>query len=594
MIRVPLRPLARVIAARNQGIDPDVVDAERRAAACRLRRAEETRRAQRRLWLLSAVFVMGFGAVAGKMAVISASDVPQQEQSATADPLRAHRADIVDVNGELLATNIVTSALYVETRRMVDPEGVAIGLANIFPDLEAEALMTLFARPGNFHWIQSQVSPEQLQAVHDLGQPGVFYGPRETRVYPQGRRLGHILGGSRFEREAARAAETAGTAGVELMFNERLGDPERIDEPLRLSIDLRAQNAMRDVLAQQMERFDAIGATGILMRADNGEIVSMVSLPDFDPNDRPAPRGPDADQLFSRASQGVYELGSTFKTLTVAQSLELGLVNPETMIDTRGPLQWGRFRIRDFHNYGPELSVTEVMEHSSNIGTARIALDIGIERHQEFLRELGFFDPVEVELPESRSARPLLPPRWSDLSTMTISYGHGLAATPLHLASAYATVANGGLRVTPTLLADAAMPTEADRVISERTSGMVNRMLRAVVSDGTAGFADVEGYEVGGKTGTADKPSQGGYAEDRVIATFAAVFPASDPEYVLVVTLDEPEDRSGPVVRRTAGWTAAPTAGMIIRRVAPVLGLRPQSRQSDPEIPGMALAGGRG
>ena len=576
MIRVPLRPLARVIAARSQGLDPDIAEAERRAAMLRNRRSEERRRAEWRLWLLSAMFLMAFSAVGGKMAVIAATDPEEPVREVSGDPIRAHRADIVDRNGVLLATNMVTSAIYVETRQMVDKEGVAEGLAAIFPDLDAATLLARFERPGNFHWIRSEISPEQQQAVFDMGQPGVFFGPRETRIYPQGQRMGHVLGGSRYEREGARAAELEGVAGIEFTFDERLGDPAQVNTPLMLSIDMRVQNATRDVLEAQMQRFGAIGAAAVVMDADNGEIVAMVSLPDFDPNDRPAPQGPEGDLLFSRASQGVYELGSTFKAFAAANAMERGVAGPNTIIDTRGPLTWGRFRIRDFHNYGPELTLTDVMVKSSNIGTARLALETGTEAQQDFLRELGFFDPSPVELPEARGARPLLPPRWSELSTMTISYGHGLAATPLHMATAYASLVNGGLRVRPTLIAGAPAPTEADRIVSETTSHALNRMLRAVVSRGTARFADIEGYSVGGKTGTADKPIAGGYAEDRVIATFAGMFPSHDPEYVIVVTLDEPEDRSGPVVRRTAGWTAAPTMGQIVTRIAPILGLRPE------------------
>ncbi|WP_316015505.1 penicillin-binding protein 2 [Roseobacter sp. HKCCA0434] len=572
MMRVPLRPLARVIAARDQGLDPDLGEAERRANALRARRSEERRRAEWRLWLLCAAFVMGFGAVGGKMAVLATTDPEEPVQSAGGEPIRAHRADIVDRNGVLLATNIVTSSLYVETRQMVDKPGVARGLAAIFPDLDEAVLLARLEGRGNFHWIRSEISPEQRQAVHELGQPGVYFGPRETRVYPQGRRIGHILGGSRFEREGARAAEVAGVGGLEYLFDERLGDPARVNEPMRLSIDMRVQNAAREVMAAQMERYDAIGAAAVVMDAHNGEIVAMVSLPDFDPNQRPA----DDDLLFSRASQGVYELGSTFKAFAVANAMERGVANANTIVDTRGPLTWGRFRIRDYRNYGSELSVTDIMVHSSNIGTARLALETGTEAQQDFLRELGFFDASPVELPEARSARPLLPPNWSELSTMTVSYGHGLAATPLHLASAYASLVNGGLRVEPTLMADAPLPTEEDRIVSPETSRALNMMLRAVVSRGTASFADVPGYEVGGKTGTADKPVAGGYAEDRVIATFAGMFPASDPRYVIVISLDEPETFAAGMVRRTAGWTAAPTMGMLVSRIAPILGMRPR------------------
>jgi cell division protein FtsI (penicillin-binding protein 3) len=281
--------------------------------------------------------------------------------------------------------------------------------------------------------------------------------------------------------------------------------------------------------------------------------------------------------LFNRAVQGVYELGSTFKIFAVAQALEMGQVSPSTMINTRGPMTWGKFKIRDFRDYGAQLSVTDVIVKSSNIGTARIALDIGGERQRAFLENLGFTEPTAVELVEAPGAKPLLPPNWSELSTMTISYGHGLSASPLHLAAAYASILNGGTRVTPTLLRGAPVQ-RGPRVISEETSALARQMLREVVTRGTASFGEVPGYAVGGKTGTADKPKTrgGGYYDDKVIATFASVFPSHDPRYVLVVTLDEPVETSGSEPRRTAGWTAVPVAAEVIRRVAPLLGLKPE------------------
>ena len=273
--------------------------------------------------------------------------------------------------------------------------------------------------------------------------------------------------------------------------------------------------------------------------------------------------------------QGVYELGSTFKIFTVAQAMDLGLVNPSTTIDTKGPLRWGRFRIRDFRNYGDELSTTEVIVKSSNIGTARIAQMIGQDRQRDFLQKLGFFDTTELELVESATGKPLLPKQWSELSTMTISYGHGLSSSPMHLAAGYAAIANGGYKVQPTLLKQF-QPNRGERIMSEGAARAAREMLRKVVTEGTASFAEVPGYAVAGKTGTADKPKpRGGYYEDRVIATFASMFPADDPRYVLIVTLDEPVETSGDEPRRTAGWTAVPVAAEMTSRIAPLLGLRP-------------------
>ena len=259
----------------------------------------------------------------------------------------------------------------------------------------------------------------------------------------------------------------------------------------------------------------------------------------------------------------------------MAQGIDEKIVSRSTMVDITGPLRWGKFKIRDLRNYGKALSVEDVIVKSSNIGTARIAQKIGMDRQRAFLDDLGLLRPTGVELIEAKGAKPLLPPRWSEISTMTISYGHGLSASPLHLASAYATLLNGGLQIQPTLLRqDAYRP--GPRVISENTSKQAREMLRQVVTRGTASFGEVPGYRVGGKTGTADKPKpQGGYYEDRVIATFASVFPYDDPKYVLVVTLDEPVETSGQKPRRTAGWTAVPVAAEVVRRVAPLLGLAP-------------------
>ena len=340
------------------------------------------------------------------------------------------------------------------------------------------------------------------------------------------------------------------------------------------------------VLYGGMKLLNAKGAASVLMDVHTGEIISMVSLPDFDPNIRPRPptEGEPGDSpLFNRAVQGLYELGSTFKIFTAAQALELGLVNQSTMIDTKGPMVYGRHRIRDFRNYGPELTVENVIVKSSNIGTAHMALDIGAKRQKEFLASLGFFQPTQVELTEAPGAQPLYPKQWKDISTMTISYGHGISTSPLHLAAGYASLLNGGTKVTPTLI-KRATPQQGPRIVSEQTSKASADMLRKVVTKGTASFGEVPGYHVGGKTGTADKPLTNGrgYYDDKVISTFASVFPAHDPKYVLIVTLDEPTETSGPKPRRTAGWTAVPVASEMTRRMAPLLGLRPEIAPAAP------------
>jgi cell division protein FtsI (penicillin-binding protein 3) len=593
MIRRPLRPLARILSARIQGRDPDQIEAEERAARLRALQIAERQRSELRLLLVAVAFILAFSAVGGRMTLLSAAMPTEPRDGANGEPILTQRAEIVDRSGTVLATNIVTASLYAHPHEMIDAPTAAAGLARIFPDLDEVQLRERFEEGRRFVWIKRSVAPEQRQRVHDLGEPGLLFGPRESRLYPNGPVAAHILGGAGFGREGVHGAEVVGTAGVERVFDERLRNPDQGGQPLRLSIDLGVQAALEEVLAAGMTRMNAKGAVGILMEAATGQIVAMASLPDFDPNLRPAlpSSGDPADSpLFNRAAQGRYELGSTMKAFPVALALETGYVSPQTMVDTSGPMRWGRYTIRDFRNYGPRLSVTDVIVKSSNIGTARLAIEQGSRAQQEFLRKLGFFDPVPVELSEAARTSPLLPSRWSDLSTMTIAYGHGIALTPLHLATAYATLVNGGLKVRPSIIFSEALPSEEDRVVSTRTSAQIREMLRQTVVRGTASFADIPGYEIAGKTGTADKPlPSGGYARDKVIATFAAVFPASEPEYVFVVALDEPVNREHSQPLRTAGWTAVPVAADAIARLAPLLGLRPR-REGDAPAPALYTA----
>lgn len=578
MIRTPLRPLARILKAREQGENPDYIEQEN----LRLRRQElrDTGRvrAEVRLLVLALLFLSGFVLLGARMGLLAATE-PLEARVGLLEDISGARADIADRNGRILATNLSTHALYAETRRMVDPLRAAEELGRIFPDMDAARLAARFTDPERrFVWVRTQLSPEQKQAVHDIGEPGLMFGPRKMRVYPNGRIAAHLLGGARFGEQGVRAAEILGVAGAELYFEDRLRDPALATQPLRLSIDLPLQATITEVLSGGVTVLNAHGASAVLMDAYTGEVLSLVSLPDFDPNDRPAPptSGDPADSpIFNRAVQGYYELGSVMKAFAVAQALDEGSVTPDTIIDTRGPIRWGRFEINDFRDYGNEMSVTKVMVKSSNIGTARMVQAMGADRQQAFLRRFGLLDSAKIELAEAARARPLLPDPWSDLSAMTISYGHGMTTSPLALAAGYATLVNGGREITPTLLRRDA-PQDGAQIISPRTSAQMRKMLHEVVYEGTASFARIPGYPVGGKTGSADKPApNGGYKEDAVLATFASVFPSHDPKYVLIVTLDEAVDTTGPEPRRTAGWTAVPITAEITRRVAPLLGLRP-------------------
>jgi cell division protein FtsI (penicillin-binding protein 3) len=586
MTRVPLRPLARILDARTKGENPDAIERENLRLRNEQIRDKSRSRAQLRLLFLAACFFSAYGLIGARMGMLAATP-PVEPRTASSANIEASRADIVDRNGRILATNMLTHALYVQTRDLVDPARAAKELAEIFPDLDAATLLRRFTDGRSFLWVRKVLSPEQMQRVHEIGDPGLLFGPREMRLYPNGTLAAHVLGGASFGHEGVDSAEVIGTAGLEKFEDLRLRDPARAAEPLVTSLDLTVQATVEEVLQTGMTMMNAKGGAAILMDVNTGEVVSLAALPTFDPNDRPAnptSGDPSDSPLFNRAVQGIYELGSTFKIFAVSQAMELGLVTPDTLVDANAPMRWGRFKINEFegHNYGPLLSVTDVIAKSSNVGTAHIALMIGGERQQPFLRSLGLFDASPIELVEARGAKPLLPKRWADITTITASYGHGVGGSPLNLAAAYATIANGGVKVTPTLL-KRTTPMKGERIISEKTAHLAVGMLRRVVTEGTASFGEVPGYFVAGKTGTAEKPSKtGGYDKDKIVNTFAAVFPANNPKYVLVVTLDEAVDTMGPKPRRTAGWTAVPVAAEIVRRAAPLLGMRPDLAGAEP------------
>lgn len=581
MIRTPLRPLARILQARAKGENPDAIERENIRLRHEEQRDRSRKRAEGRLLVLGMMFFAAFTVIGGRMGVLANSEPAEPRISVAGADILAQRADIVDRKGRILATNLETHSLYAQPQQMIEPVRTAKALVEIFPDLKEERLVKDFTGKRKFLWIKKKISPEQKQAVHEIGEPGLLFGPREMRLYPNGKLAAHVLGGASFGREGVHAAEVIGVAGVEKFFDERLRDPGQGHKPLELSLDLTIQAAIERVLYGGMRIMNAKGAAAVLMDVHTGEVISIASLPTFDPNDRPRPPtegNPSDSPLFNRAVQGVYELGSTFKIFAAAQALELKLVNPNTIINTSGPMKVGGHKIGEFNrkNYG-SISVSDIIVKSSNRGTGRLALQIGPKRQKQFLEALGFFEPTGLEIVESKGGKPLLPKRWTELSTVTISYGHGLSSSPLHLAAGYAAIANGGTRIMPTLLKQDG-PQNGERIMSPATAKAARTMLRKVVTEGTASMGEVPGYAVGGKTGTADKPKErgGGYYKEKTITTFASIFPAHNPKYVLIVTLDEPVETSGSKPRRTAGWTAVPVASEITRRVAPLLGLRPE------------------
>jgi cell division protein FtsI (penicillin-binding protein 3) len=582
MIRKPLRPLARIFFARSAGENPDLIEYANRRERIEMQHERILRKTQRRLIMMGGIFIISFGVIGMRMTALAVSAPSEPKARATAAQILASRADIIDRNNRVLATNIETHSLYAHPQHVVNPVIAARQLAEIFPDIDAVKMEARLKGARKFLWLKSAISPEEKQAVHDIGDPGLLFGPREMRLYPNGQLAGHILGGTTFGEQGVHSAETLGIAGVEKAFDGFLRDPKFNGRPLQLSIDLSVQSAMEEVLYGGMRLMNAKAASAVLMEVHTGEILALSSLPDFDPNNRPhmLTEGDQADDpLFNRAVQGVYELGSVFKTFAVAQAMELGLVTADTMIDTKR-FRWGKYPIKDFKNYGPKLTVENVLVKSSNVGTARLSKMIGGENQKTFLKNLGLLAATPIELVEGPTGKPQFPSNWSEISTMTISYGHGISTSPVHLASAYSTIVNGGTLVKPTVVKQT-VPRIGERIISQKVSMRLRTMLRHVVTEGTASFGEVPGYSVAGKTGTADKPNnQGGYHKDKVLATFASFFPSANPKYVLIVTLDEPEDRAGFEPRRTAGWTAVPVGAEVIRRVAPLLGLAPEIETS--------------
>ncbi|MFG6083725.1 peptidoglycan D,D-transpeptidase FtsI family protein [Paracoccus litorisediminis] len=543
-----------------------------------------------RLIVVSGFFATFYSAIGWRMSEIAGAKTEEPMAIAEAGPDYNQRAEIVDRHGRILAMNMPSQALYATPHILIDPEYAASELVKIFPDMKVETLLKDFRGGRKFLWLRKNISPEQMQAVHDIGEPGLLFARRDMRLYPNGQVAGHILGGVRYGREDVDQAEIVGVAGVEKAFDRWLSDPGNRGEQLRLSIDLTVQDTLETILADGVAKFHAKGAAAILMRADSGEVLAMASMPDFDPNIRPAPMvqgDPSDSPLFNRAVQGVYELGSTFKVFAAAQAMDLGLVGPETLVSAKGPMQVGRFRIRDMHNYGDMLTVTQIINKSSNVGTANLARMIGVERQRIFLEKLGLTRPTTIELGEAPTGRPIVPVKWPEITSYTVAYGHGLSTSPLHLAAAYSTILNGGHKISPSLMAGhTAEPGEL--VIKPLSSKRMRDMLRSTVTEGTAKAANIAGYAVGGKTGTAEKPKRNGkgYHKDKVIATFAGAFPMNDPEYVLVLSLDEAEDRSTSITWRTAGWTAVPVAGDVITRIGPILGLAPQQEPVNLKVAG--------
>jgi cell division protein FtsI (penicillin-binding protein 3) len=500
-----------------------------------------------------------------RAAAIIAGPAAAATAAALREP-RGERADITDRNGVLLATSLPTAGLYANPREITYPDQVARRLAEQFPEIDVPAMTERLTGERQFVWIRRQLSPREQDAVNRLGLEGIYFQRTERRVYPQGRTAVHILGGT--------DVDGHGIAGVERFFDQRLR--ESPEEPLRLTVDVRVQAILRDTVLGAMTRFNAIGAGGIVMDVRNGEVLGMVSLPDYEPAE--VGRATEA-QRFSRTTVWVYEPGSTMKLITAAMALDANTTAIWGGYDASRPVTFGRYTISDYKGKNRWLTVPEIIAYSSNIGAARMALDVGPRNHRAFVERLGLTARPGIELPES--ALPLVPSArdWKELTTLTVGFGHGIAVTPLHMTAAISALANGGIYFRPTLLArqDESTSARGVRVIRPETSDTMRRLMRLVVTDGSGKGAEVPGYFVGGKTGTALKRRAHGRGtdENRRVSTFIGVFPMHNPRYAVLLTLDEPKPSRETMGYATAGWVAAPAAGELIGRLGPLLGVVP-------------------
>lgn len=530
------------------------------------------RRMQNRLLFIMCCFISIYGLIAARLCYFGAKGGEIEEAKGPAYEASAARPDILDRNGRLLATDIKTYSLFATPKRIIDADETIELLSTIIPKLDWQTTYNRLKSKSSFAWIRRNLTPEQKMKIMALGIPGIGFRTEIQRLYPNGPAASHILG--------TVDIDNIGTGGIEKYIDNTglsdlraagLADKNTL-KSVKLSIDIRIQTVVREELIKAFTRYQAVGAGAIVLNIHTGEVLAMASIPDFDPNH---PVDVLKTDRLNRMSAGTYEMGSTIKIFTTAMALDSGLFHLNTLIDASKPLPAGRGRfIHDFHGKYRPMPVWEVFTRSSNIGSAQEALALGIERHQEFLRRLGLLDRLQTELPET--ARPFSPMRWSDVTSMTIAFGHGMRTTPLQTAVGSAALVNGGVLIPPTFIQrdkpQALM--RATRVISEKTSQEMRYLFKLNADIGSGRRGRVIGYRVGGKTGTAEKVIDGRYAKDRRFNSYIAAFPIDAPQYIVLTIIDDPHRVDGEP-SATAAYNATPVAANIIRRSATFLGIKP-------------------
>jgi cell division protein FtsI (penicillin-binding protein 3) len=538
------------------------------------RNVDRAAKARARVGLAMLAFAAIYVMIGGRLVMFAiGADAHSARRAASQEVVATARPDIVDRNGAILATDVKAASMFGEPRRIIDKDEAIELLTATVPDLdETEVRERLSSRKG-FVWLKREITAKQQQDIHKLGIPGIGFLRENKRVYPTGNEVAHLIGLVNIDNQ--------GIAGMEKWLdNQGLADlhragfaTDRLQKPVELSVDLRVEHALRDELLKAKEKFHTKAASGLVTNVNTGEIIAMVSVPDFDPNNPKEAHDPDR---INRLTTGVYEMGSTFKAFTLAMALDTGKYGLDSLWDARGPLHYGKFAIHDDEPKGRFLNMKEVFTFSSNVGAARIALSQGVEAHKAFLRKMGQLDRLRTELPESAS--PIVPKRWGDLNTITIAFGHGMAVAPLQAVMGVSALANGGLLIPPTFLkrTEEEARAIAKRVIKPETSDKMRFLMRLNAEIGTAKKANVPGYYIGGKTGTAEKVVNGRYAKKKVLTAFTAILPADKPKYQLLIMLDEPQALKETYGFITSGWNAVPTAGNVISRIGPLLGIEPR------------------
>lgn len=503
--------------------------------------------------------------VVGRLFEIAMGNSPDIRYLPTASEQLYKRANIVDRNGKVVAMNIKTASLYANPQEVIDDKALAKALHKLFPEQSYKSILKKLGADNQFQWIARHITPKKQELINELGAIGLVMIDDIKRIYPNKNNLSHILGNVDLDNN--------GISGIEKEFDNFLKYADTQTENLQLTIDIRIQEIVRNVLISHIERQDALGGSVIIMDPNSGEVIAMVSAPDYDPNHIAVASD---DQKFNRNTVGLYEPGSTMKAFTVAAAIDSGRVNTSGVFNVSEPLRYGRFKIRDLYPKGDELSVPEILMYSSNIGVVKVNDKIGTGIQKYYLEKFGFFRKMNVEIAEK--AYPIYPKKdskWGAVRSATISYGHGIAISPLHLISAYTSLVNGGYYAQPKLVKKT-HNVAPQRVLNKETSNIMRRLLRKVVLSGSVSRAEVRGYLVGGKTGSAEKNENGKYLKNSNVSSFCGAFPMNNPKYLVYVMLDGAKKNDYNKGFTTGGRIAAPLAKEVIESIVGTLGLPPQ------------------